>query len=349
MKAEIKLADGTIYEGTFETRQSAGEGEIVFYTGMTGYQEVLTDPSYKGQIVVFTYPLIGQYGIEDNASESKQIQVSGIVMQTLVEEDKGGFKDWLESSGVPVVSGVDTRALVRSIRQGGDQWAVIDSKAEGNPEGTLGGVISRVTTNKMIVHESMNKKGTIVCIDYGVKASMIAALNARGFSVVQVPYDTPRRVIEQLNPDGLLFSNGPGDPAQMSAHLDDVKELALRYPTLGICMGHQVIATAFGCTVSKQRYGHRGANHPVRHVKTGEIWLTSQNHGYVIDSESVNLSPLEVLYENVNDGSIEGLRHPHERIVTVQFHPEASPGPKEAMAIFDVFEGMIKKEVQHVS
>ncbi len=342
----LKLADGQVYPGEFMGTSSV-QGEVVFFTGMTGYQEVLTDPSYRGQIIVFTYPLIGQYGISEQDSESCQIQVSGVIVQTLANNGlRSDLADWLAASDVPVLTQVDTRALVHHLRNHGDQIGTIISDA--SPVQKQSNLIAAVSTKQLETYQTSHEAGHIVCLDYGVKKSMIEALQVRRMKVTVVPFDTPKSVIDALQPDGLLFSNGPGNPSQLDHLIPEIKELALAYPTLGICMGHQLIAKSFGCQIEKQHHGHRGANHPVRQVKTGRVFMTSQNHGYVVQADSVRKSELNVAYEHINDGSIEGLFHPTHPILTVQFHPEAHPGPLEAMVIFDQFvTSILKQEVAY--
>lgn len=338
----LTLADGHVYPGEL-LGSSSVQGEVVFFTGMTGYQEVLTDPSYRGQIIVFTYPLIGQYGISEQDSESRQIQVSGVVVQTLANNGlRSDLADWLAASDIPVLTQVDTRALVHHLRNQGDQIGVLTCGTSSVQEQS--NLIATVSTKQPEIYPTDYEAGHIVCLDYGVKKSMIEALQNRQMKVTVVPFDTLKEVIDELKPDGLLFSNGPGDPSQLDHLIPEIKKLALAYPTLGICMGHQLIAKAFGCRIEKQHHGHRGANHPVRQLKTGRVFMTSQNHGYVVQADSVQKSELNVAYEHINDGSIEGLLHPTHPILTVQFHPEAHPGPLEAMVIFDQFVASILKQ-----
>lgn len=345
MTGWMTLQNGTQFEGSWETGARFGKGEVVFFTGMTGYQEVLTDPSYAGQIVVFTYPLIGQYGLEMDASESREIQVAGVIVQTLTGNGTSfALKEWLEQARIPVLSGVDTRALVHVLRQEGDQWGTMTSEPNEIEAGNLSHITKTVSTASSI-HHGKDHKGHIVCLDFGVKSSMVDAMVHRGYRVTSVPFDTSAEAIHTLNPIGILVSNGPGDPRQLSDRIHVIQEIALTYPTLGICMGHQLLALAFGCEIEKQTYGHRGSNHPVRNVQTGEVWMTSQNHGYVVKRDSIEATDLELLFENVNDLSVEGIVHTKAPIFSAQFHPEASPGPKEAQAMFDRFDEMIQQGV----
>ncbi|WP_321283759.1 carbamoyl phosphate synthase small subunit [Exiguobacterium profundum] len=346
MNGSISLMNGKYFTGTWETSARHASGEVVFFTGMTGYQEVLTDPSYAGQIIAFTYPLIGQYGLESDGSESARIQVAGVLVQSLADSgDQSDLKDWLEQEGIPVLSQVDVRALVHVLRDEGDQFGMMAADIHETLEvPDVRHLTDRVTTTS-IVQEGNGEKGHIVCLDFGVKASMIGEMVKRGYRLTSVPYQTSKEVVEALRPDGVLVSNGPGDPRDHIGQIEVIRELALSYPTLGICMGHQLLALAFGCKIEKQAYGHRGSNHPVRNVKTNEVWMTSQNHGYVVARMSIEQSPLELLYENVNDHSVEGLIHPNASIFTTQFHPEASPGPTDAQSVFDRFDEMIQQGV----
>jgi carbamoyl-phosphate synthase small subunit len=326
---KLTLANGTTFTGSWQGTVPV-KGEVVFFTGMTGYQEVLTDPSYQGQILVFTYPLIGQYGIQAEASESNQIQVAGVIVQTLAEDGQGtSLASWLGQASIPILSGVDTRSLVHLLRTEGDQFGDMMQENMTVPESVDAAYIASVSTTSNVEYVQEVEEGHVVSIDYGVKQSMIDALLERHMRVTVVPYDTTPERIQALAPDGLLFSNGPGDPTQR--------------------MGHQVLAHAFGCTLLKQHHGHRGANHPVRHLASGQVFMTSQNHGYAVDVKSIEASEMELAYEHINDGSVEGLIHPALPIMTVQFHPEASPGPAEAMVVFDQFVNtLLHQEVAYV-
>lgn len=345
MNGVVALQNGMRFDGVWETSSRFGKGEVVFFTGMTGYQEVLTDPSYAGQIIVFTYPLIGQYGLEVDASESGDVQVAGVLVQTLAGNGTSSdLKDWLERSAVPVLSGIDTRALVHSLRQDGDQFGMMASDTRRFEWSDLHQITETVSTRRVIRHGD-GGKGHIVCLDFGVKTSMVQAMVERGYTVTSVPFDASAETVHALKPTGILVSNGPGDPRDLLDRSETIRDLALAYPTLGICMGHQLLALAFGCEIEKQTYGHRGSNHPVRNVETGEVWMTSQNHGYVVKRDSIEGTSLVLLFENVNDLSVEGMMHETAPILSAQFHPEASPGPKEAQAIFDRFDEMIQQGV----
>ena len=336
--AVLTLQNKMTFHGTWETSTRFGEGEVVFFTGMTGYQEVLTDPSYAGQLVVFTYPLIGQYPLDEAACESGRIQVAGVIVQTLVGSE---LRCWLEDEQIPVLSEIDTRALVHQLRQHGDQWGIMDDCVTP----LVSGQVAPIVRAKAMATYGKASRGTIVCLDFGVKRSMVAAMVERGYAVCVVPYDTPVETIHSLKPEAILVSNGPGDPRLFTSYLETIRTLGLTYPMLGICMGHQLIALAFGASIHKQTYGHRGSNHPVRNVKTQAVWLTSQNHGYVVERDSLHQTPLDLLFEHVNDGTVEGVVHQSLPIMTAQFHPEASPGPIEARVLFDQFDEMIQQGV----
>ncbi|SDW66247.1 carbamoyl-phosphate synthase small subunit [Marinococcus luteus] len=345
MKSYIKLETGEIFEGSWQQAFPDTYGEIVFFTGMTGYQEVMTDPSFHGQIVVFTYPLIGNYGVNPTDNESTQPQPAGIIVSEACGtsghyEGDQTLAEAALAAGIPVMENVDTRALVKNIREKGDMGAVMS----GNPESVNVGeyeplgerdVIDTVTVDKQITVGSGDRH--VVLMDFGYKQSMVDQLNKKGCKVTIVPYDTPKETIEGLAPDGLLFSNGPGNPKQLEHYLSTYKELAETYPTLGICLGHQLLALAFGGETEKLRFGHRGANQPVQDLETNKVFMSSQNHSYVVTDESLPKESFRIKYKNVNDGSVEGMMHTKFPIMTAQFHPEAHPGPADSEEIFDEF------------
>jgi len=343
----LVLSTGDVMEGTWIGAAAEAEGELVFNTGMTGYQEVLTDPSYAGQIVTFTYPLIGNYGLNAQDDESARPALAGVLVQTPCDAPSH-FRATetlcarLERFGIPGLAGVDTRALTRLIRRHRVVYGLITRDPDrakdwrpGPVRGTVGRVSRRVPT-------SWPGDGPhVVVIDFGVKASIIEALRARGCRVTAVPYDMPPEKVLALGPDGLLFSNGPGDPKELLPLLPAWRPVVERIPSLGICLGHQLIALMFGADTERLPYGHRGNNHPVRELATGRVWITAQNHGYVVREDSV---PREfvISHRNVNDGSVEGLLHRHRPILTVQFHPEAHPGPDDSSVLFDRFVQLCK-------
>ncbi len=347
MEGFLNLQDGQQYSGEASASwESPIQGEIVFFTGMTGYQEVITDPSYKGQIVVFTYPLIGNYGINEDDSESSQPQVSGVVMLHCAEmpshyKATSSLKDYLNHHGIPFLTGVDTREVTKAIRNGGTRQAVIANEPCMPAEADQGGFIFEASGEKLKTFG----KGTphLALVDFGFKQSIMTALLDKGASVTVVPFQDIHKISE-LQPDGIVLSNGPGDPKDAVAYLPKLKNVLDQFPTLGICYGHQVIALAYGGDTNKLSFGHRGANHPVKDLETGRVFLTSQNHNYVVAEESLSQTDLINRFYNVNDSSVEGLNHLHKPIITAQFHPEAKPGPEDAGWIFDDFFTLISLE-----
>lgn len=339
MQGYLVLPDGVVFEGTLGETISPIKGELVFYTGMTGYQEVLTDPSYKDQIVVFTYPLIGNYGINDQDFESKKPQVKGVILFQLTEhyshyKAKHSLKEYLEKWNIPYLTNIDTRAVVKQIRSKGSQYAVISAKPVYSEEELSDFPIREVSGSEIETYGDGDPH--IALIDFGFKKSILSSLLKRECKVSVVPFHQMEKVFD-LNPNGIVLSNGPGDPKQMNDYFPLLKKLMMKYPTLGICLGNQLIALSFGGNTTKLRFGHRGANHPVVDQKTGKVFMTSQNHSYVVDSESLTGTSLKLRYTNVNDGSVEGLEHETLKVLSVQFHPEAHPGPEDADFIFDEF------------
>jgi carbamoyl-phosphate synthase small subunit len=325
---------------------------VVFTTGMTGYQETLTDPSYAGQVVTFTYPLIGNYGVIPGVSEGDRPLCAGVVMSEVYDGPGGSLGQWLAEQGVPGIVGVDTRAIVNRVRDRGLVRGVISS----SPRPPLGDWpdprslewVSRAATEKPLHHPGQEGAPHIVLIDLGTKASIVRALRRSGFSVTVVPYHWPPEKIRELEPDGLLLSNGPGDPQALKPFLSGWVPLLKQIPTLGICLGHQLLALALGGDTERLPYGHRGSNHPVRECATGRVWITSQNHGYTVREESLDPGEWEVTYRHVNDGTVEGIAHRFYPVMGVQFHPEAHPGPTDAVIVFDRFVSLVlaRKKVQ---
>jgi carbamoyl-phosphate synthase small subunit len=353
----LVLADGTVVHG--EGRGSPGviSGELVFQTGMVGYQEALTDPSYAGQLLIFTYPLVGNYGAIQSASQSKRVHPRGVVVSDLApsggHRDAGGDLDsLLRAQGVPVLSGVDTRFLVRRVRTHGVVPAAL---ATGLP-GQLPSVdelrrlalelnydqtdfVAECSTPTLLWHPPATPEGPrIALVDYGAKQGIVARLRERGAGVWLVPATMRADDVMALQPDGVLLSNGPGDPARLDYAVETVRGLVDRsgVPVFGICLGHQLLALAAGAHTSKMRFGHRGINQPVLETSTGRVSITTQNHGYVVDPGSVPAG-YRVTHTNLNDGTIEGIAHESRPVWGVQWHPEAYPGPSDSHALIGDF------------
>ncbi|TYR79534.1 carbamoyl phosphate synthase small subunit [Priestia megaterium] len=350
MNGYLHLANGESFQGTIEdTASHQAEGEIVFFTGMTGYQEVVTDPSYKGQIIVFTYPLIGNYGINKDDYESKKPHVAGVVVYECSDEgfhyeSMHSFKQYLKKWKIPLITHVDTRAVVKRIRKEGTMQACFSHSAcqEKISHHHNRFVVKQVSTKDSVSYG--NGKTHIVLMDFGYKKSILQELLNRDCKVTVVPYSTSVSAIDTLEPDGIVLSNGPGDPMQLTDQLADLQKVMTNYPTLGICFGHQLIGLAFGAKTKKLAFGHRGANQPVIDLVTNKVYMTSQNHSYVVDEKTIEETPLQVRFKNVNDQSVEGLVHKKLPVISVQYHPEAHPGPSDSTYIFDEF----MKRVQQV-
>ncbi|TGA97827.1 carbamoyl phosphate synthase small subunit [Sporolactobacillus shoreae] len=349
-KGYLILESGELFPGIYVGKQEPVMGEIVFNTSMTGYQEIMTDPSYAGQIMTFCYPLIGNYGINTTDSEHEKIQMQGAIFANLCQVPSHyqcvkTVDQWLQESGIPGLAGVDTRAVVKAVRKSGTMKAVISDNPDASgvdwsrplPVNT----VSMVSTGH--VTEYPGEGPHVVLIDYGYKKSMLKALLSEGCKVTVVPYNTSFQTIASLHPAGVMLSNGPGDPLQLSSLFGELKKITASYPTLGICLGHQLIALTYGAKTGKLLFGHRGANHPVKEIETGKVWMTSQNHSFVVEKSSVDDKTFAITYLNVNDGSVEGLKHRSLPIQTVQFHPEAHPGPDDTHPIFKRFIDTIKQ------
>ena len=357
--AAVALADGRVFRGQGFGALEGAVGEAVITTTMTGYQEVCTDPSFRGQIVGMTYPLIGNYGISAAADQSRRPWVAGLLVRELSQEPNHWssvetLDAYLTRHGVPGISGIDTRAFARHVRTVGDARAVLVRDAAGIDDADLmeraraaplPGERDVVNEVVVTVPESFGpERGPLVVIlDCGVKRNIVAALVRHGARVTVVPYGTDYAAITALGPAGIVVSPGPGDPANLDHGLDVVRQIvADRVPYFGICLGHQLLARAIGATTEKLKFGHRGGNHPVLGRRTGRVTITSQNHGYRVDAASVpSGTGWEVALVNVNDGSVEGLSNATLPVMTVQFHPEASPGPWDDDALFARFMGMV--------
>jgi carbamoyl-phosphate synthase small subunit len=357
--AALALADGRVFRGRGFGADTDGSGEAVFTTAMTGYQEICTDPSFRGQIVCMTYPLIGNYGVNDEDNESRQPWIAGLVVREASDHpsnwrSRDTFDAYLTRAGIPGISGVDTRALTRHLRSVGDTRAVLVHNAAelGDAELVDRAKGAKLPGEQDVVGEVRgperetlgNGSGPhVVVIDCGVKRNIVRSLVERGARVTVVPYGTPYDEIEALRPDGVVVSPGPGDPANLDAGLDVVQHLLEDgRPYFGICLGHQLLARAIGAQTTKLKFGHRGGNHPVIDEETGRVTITSQNHSYVVDSDAFPQGGgWRIALRNLNDGSVEGIRNQDRPVLSVQFHPEAAPGPGDNGYLFDRFLTMV--------
>jgi carbamoyl-phosphate synthase small subunit len=365
MQGIVALEDGTVFEG--ESFGAAGEavGEVVFNTSMTGYQEVLTDPSYSSQIVTMTYPLIGNYGVNETDIESDHIQVSGFLVKEACSYPSNftcqkTLSAYLKENNIIGIAGIDTRKLTRHIRLAGAMKGTICSSE--NPiavsqciekarawQGLKGLDLAKVVTCKK--HYSWNRvspevktetRFSVVAFDFGIKFNILRILQSYGCDVTVVPASTTAKEALALKPDGIFLSNGPGDPAAVTYAVDTIKSLIGKLPIFGICLGHQLIGLALGAKTYKLKFGHRGSNHPVKNLGNGTIQITAQNHGFCVDMESLQKTGVKMTHVNLNDNTCEGLSDLDRKVFSVQYHPEASPGPHESRYLFDKFVEMMK-------
>ncbi|MEX2415807.1 MAG: glutamine-hydrolyzing carbamoyl-phosphate synthase small subunit [Paenibacillaceae bacterium] len=352
MKAILLLEDGTIFTGKGFGAKTDSVGEIVFNTSMTGYQEVLSDPSYCGQIVTMTYPLIGNYGITRDDFESVRPYIHGFVVREHEEVPSNwraeySIDELLKEYGIPGISEIDTRMLTRILRHHGTMKGIISTSGKSVEQlqkilaesPLLTDQVERVSTKS--VFGCPGNKERVVLVDYGSKSGILRDLTSRGCDVVVVPQDTTADQIRRLCPDGILLSNGPGDPKSVPHAVAMIRELLGEVPIFGICLGHQLFALACDADTSKLKFGHRGGNHPVKDLATNRCYITSQNHGYTVDEDSVQGTELLVTHINNNDRTIEGLKHQRFPAFSVQYHPEASPGPYDSSYLFDEFLQLI--------
>ncbi len=355
--AVLMLEDGRVFAGESYGAGGTAFGEVVFNTSMTGYQEVLTDPSYTGQLVAMTYPLIGNYGVNPTDEESARPQVAGFVIHEAPPMHSNWratepLHDYLERCGVVAIQGVDTRALTRHIRSRGSMRAAI-APAEQAGDALLERILAQPrmegldladevsTHERYTVTPAGERRFRVLAYDFGVKSHSLQLLAERGCEVTVIPSHTPVEEIVAAGADGLFVSNGPGDPEAVPHALDSIRELGARdTPVFGICLGHQLISRAFGATTYKLLYGHRGGNHPVRRVSDGAVEITSQNHGFAVEGDESGIpgAPgLRVTHVNLNDGTVEGVEHTEQPVFSVQYHPEAAPGPHDSRYLFDRF------------
>jgi len=359
-QAILVLEDGTSYEGISIGANGTNFGEVVFSTCMTGYQEMLTDPSFAGQLLTLTYPLIGNYGVAPEDFESKKVQVEGFIIKELCDcpsnwRSNGTLQDFLSGHGVVGIQGIDTRALTKHLRVGGVMMGTISTEATRTEllksltdAPNYGNIdfVKRVSTEQAYVWQSgapSEKQRNIAVIDLGVKYNIVRSLSLLGCNVTVHPCTASASQVLAGNPDGIVISPGPGDPALLDYALDTVKGLIGKKPLMGICLGHQLLGWAFGSKTFKLKFGHRGGNHPVKDLATGRVYITSQNHGYAVDPDGLKGSGAEVAHINMNDGTVEGLRHRELPIYSIQYHPEASPGPMDSRYLFGQFLEMIER------
>jgi len=358
-KAILVLEDGSIYEGNSVGATASTYGEVVFNTSMVGYQEILTDPSYAGQIVVPTYPLIGNYGINKQDNESKKIQVRGFIIREECLEpshylSNSTLHEFLLASGIPAISGLDTRSISRKLRLAGVMMGIITSDETSDealarlkklPDYGSIDFVREVSTETPYEWEPGKNKSAqyhVVCLDCGLKYNILRILCQMGCRVTVVPCTFSTEQILHLKPDGILLSPGPGNPELLGYIIKTVQELATKKPVMGICLGSQLIAQAFGARTFKLKFGHRGANHPVKDLSTGKVYITAQNHGYAVDAATMK-NGLIVTHTNLNDNTVEGLRHKDLPIFAIQYHSEASPGPWDSVYLFEQFIQMMKE------
>ena len=369
--AKLALEDGTVFTGRAFGATGTTEGEVVFNTSMTGYQEILTDPSYAGQIVTMTYPLIGNYGINREDVESRRPQVAGFIVKELAPAYSNyradmSLDEYLKRNNLVGISGIDTRALVRKLRIKGAMNGVLSTEILDNAKLLERAKNVRDMSGADLVKEVKPKHSYewdedqgvwklagsvergdglhVVALDCGAKQNILRHFAERGVRVTVLPPETPADEILKHNPDGLFISNGPGDPAAVEYTIASLKQAAGKVPTFGICLGHQLLGLALGATTYKLKFGHRGGNQPVKNLDTGRVEITSQNHGFAVDKESLERAGGIVTHLNLNDNTVEGFRHKDLPVFSVQYHPEASPGPHDAAYLFDAFVEMMKSK-----
>jgi len=370
--AFLALADGTIFRGYSVGAQVDVLGEVVFNTGMTGYQEILTDPSYSGQIVTMTYPEIVNYGINVEDLESGRIFVNGFIVHEMNQprnwRSVGTLQDYLKHAGIPALAGIDTRALTTKLRMGGTQKAYLGVTTAATPAEAIQRAVvwegldgqdyaARVSTADPFVwdeddHFSASwgvndplppKDLHVVAYDFGIKLNILRRLRQQGMKITVVPAKTPAAAVLAMKPDGVFLSNGPADPAALSYAIDNIRNLIGKVPILGICLGHQLLGLALGGVTRRLKFGHHGCNQPVMELATRRVEITSQNHNFMVDPLTLDASKVEVTHINLNDQTVEGLRHRREPMFCVQYHPEAAPGPHDAAYLFSRFRELIVK------
>ncbi|MEE1031927.1 MAG: glutamine-hydrolyzing carbamoyl-phosphate synthase small subunit [Ruminococcus sp.] len=358
---KIILEDGQQYYGYAFGDTSDKVCEIVFNTSMVGYQEILSDPSYTYQAVVMTYPLIGNYGMAEDDYETLVPTIGGLIVREYNDEPSNfrsaaTLSEIMKKYQIPGIFGVDTRKLTRSIRDLGSRKVLITNIDTTLEEGLEilkennipTDAVSKVSCKEIWTSPAKEEKYHVVAIDCGMKQNIVRSLNQRGCTVTIVPWNTSVKMIESFQPDGIFLSNGPGDPTDVQTVIETVKQIRGRYPIFGICLGHQLISLAYGAKTYKLKFGHRGANHPVRNLMTNKIEITSQNHSYAVDSESLKGTILTPTHINILDQTIEGVKCDVDRIFSVQYHPESAPGPQDSAYLFDQFIHLMEEEKYNV-
>jgi len=357
MKALIALEDGTVFEGKSVGVEGEQKGEIVFNTSMTGYQEIITDPSYKGQIVTMTYPLIGNYGVNAEDVESGGPKVEGFIARefskiTSNHRAEEGLLEYLARHGIMAIEEVDTRALTKHLRARGVMKAMI-STSDLDPEslvqraresaGILGiDLVREVTCEAPYLFGGDDGDLTVVAMDFGIKANIPRMLKKAGCRVMVVPARTTAKEVLDMAPDGVILSNGPGDPEAVPDVVEEIQKLFGKVPIFGICLGQQLLGLAYGGSTYKLKFGHRGANQPIKELATGRVCITSENHGFAVDPKSIERQRVKATHVNLNDGTLEGMEHEIYPIFSVQFHPEASPGPHDSYGLFRKFRQLME-------
>jgi carbamoyl-phosphate synthase small subunit len=352
MKARLLLEDGTLFTGTSFGAEGISIGEVVFNTSITGYQEVLTDPSYCGQIITMTYPLIGNYGLSRDDNESMRPYAHGLIVREHAEYASNWRNEYslgyfLKEYGIIGISGIDTRMLTRKLRLHGTMKGIITTGNESVEElkerlktPLMRDQVARVSTKSIHISPSYGKR--VVLMDFGAKHNIVRELVERNCEVISVPYNTTAEEILRFRPDGVMLSNGPGDPKDVPEAIETIKKLLGKVPIFGICLGHQLLALACGADTEKLKFGHRGGNHPVKELATGRTVITSQNHGYAVNPDSVKGTDLVISHIALNDGTVEGLEHKKFPAFTVQYHPESAPGPLDSGYLFDRFHELME-------
>lgn len=357
MNGTLYFEDGTTYRGKGFGRIGTAVGEMVFNTSITGYQEILTDPSYAGQIVNMTYPLIGNYGVSTEESESDSIYARGVVVRSISQHPSNYLSEstldsMMQKMGLPGIAEVDTRSITRKIRTSGALKAAISNEnvSEEALEQLLKGTDLKEDWMKVVgINKAKHIPGSgfrVALLDLGVKTNIVEELKKRNCDIMMFPYGTSFKTVKEYQPDGLLVSNGPGNPAEATEGINLIKEWLKEIPIFGICMGHQLLAHAIDGKTYKMKYGHRGGNHGVYDHLKDKAYITSQNHGYAVDAESVTTKGMIITHSNLNDDTLEGMQHRDLPVFSVQFHPEGSPGPRDSEYLFDQFIQYMKERNQ---